>query len=127
MTDNWLFLCSLVFRKRFLKSEIKDFWKKLMPIFCCKPQVASFYSSLIQPYTKLCHRQNSDKHTDEIIHPVHFKLASLYFLALKKIFVNSQWFSSPHLFKSFLQLRVIVGHLLRFILIISIHLDPEKE
>ena len=59
-----------------------------MPTFCCKPHVASFYSSLIQPYTKLCHRQNSDrqtdKHTDEIIYPVHLRLASLYFLALLK-------------------------------------------
>ena len=41
----------------FLKSEIKDFQRKLMPTFCCKPQVASFYSSLKQPYRKLCHRQ----------------------------------------------------------------------
>ena len=52
-----------------------------MPTFCRKPEVASFFSYLIQPYTKLCHRQNSDKHTDEIIHPIHLRLASLYFLA----------------------------------------------
>ena len=52
-----------------------------MPTFCRKAEVASFYSSLIQPFIKLCHRQNSDKHTDEIIHPVNLRLASLYFLA----------------------------------------------
>ena len=63
--DYWLFLRSLVFRKGFSKSEIKDFWRKLMPTFCRKPHVASFYSSLIQPYTKLCHRQK-DRHTYEI-------------------------------------------------------------
>ena len=31
---------------------------------CRKLQVASFYSSLMQPYTKLCHRQNEFGHTD---------------------------------------------------------------
>ena len=35
----------------------KDFLRKLMPTFCRKLQVASFYSSLKQPHTKLCHRQ----------------------------------------------------------------------
>ena len=39
-----------------------------MPTFCRRPHVASFHSSLMQPYTKLCHRQNSDRHTDEIIY-----------------------------------------------------------
>ena len=43
-----------------------------MPMFCRKPQVVSFYSSLMQPYTKLCHRQTeriwTDRHTDEIIY-----------------------------------------------------------
>ena len=43
-----------------------------MPTFCCRPQVASFYSSLIQPYTKLCHRHtefgHTEGHTDEIIY-----------------------------------------------------------
>ena len=52
-----------------------------MPTFCRKPEVASFYSSVIQPYTKLCHRQTefgqTDKHTDEIIYPVHLRLALL--------------------------------------------------
>ena len=38
-----------------------------MPTFCRKPEVASFYSSLKQPYTKMCHR-TTDKHTDEIIY-----------------------------------------------------------
>ena len=41
-----------------------------MPTFCRKPHVASFYSSLTLPYTKLCHRQNefgqTDRHTYEI-------------------------------------------------------------
>ena len=45
------------FRKGFTKSEIKDFGRELMPTFCRKPHVASFYSSLTVPYTKLCHRQ----------------------------------------------------------------------
>ena len=31
-----------------------------MPTFCRKPQVASFYSSLKQPYTILCHRQTME-------------------------------------------------------------------
>ena len=39
-----------------------------MPTFCRKPEVASFYSSLIQPYTKLCHRQTEFGDTDEIIY-----------------------------------------------------------
>ena len=44
-----------------------------MPTFCRKPEVASFNSSLTLPYTKLCHRQNSDRqnsdrHTDKIIY-----------------------------------------------------------
>ena len=38
-----------------------------MPTFCRKPHVASFYTSLTLPYTKLGHRQNSEfGHTDEI-------------------------------------------------------------
>ena len=40
-----------------------------MPTFCRKPEVASSYSSLKQPYTKMCHRQTNkqiDRHTDEI-------------------------------------------------------------
>ena len=56
MTENWLILRLLVLWKGFSKSEIKDFWRKLMPTFCRKPQMASFYSSLTLPYTKLCHR-----------------------------------------------------------------------
>ena len=46
-----------------------------MPTFFRKPHVASFYSSLIEPYKKLCHRQTefgqTEGHTDEII-CVHF-------------------------------------------------------
>ena len=38
-----------------------------MPIFCRKPDVASFYSYLIQPCTKMCHR-TTDRHTDEVIY-----------------------------------------------------------
>ena len=38
-----------------------------MPTFCRKPEVASFYSSLKQPYTKMCHR-TTNRHTDEIIY-----------------------------------------------------------
>ena len=47
-----------------------------MPTFFRKPQVASFYSSLKQPYTKLCHRHKdrirtegqTEGHTNEIIY-----------------------------------------------------------
>ena len=43
-----------------------------MPTFCRKVQVARLYSSLKQPYTKLCHRQaelgQTEGHTDEIIY-----------------------------------------------------------
>ena len=65
MTESWLFLRSLVIRKWFLKSKIKDFRRKLMPTFCRKPELTSFYSSLTLPYTKLCHRQ-TDRYTNEI-------------------------------------------------------------
>ena len=40
-----------------------------MPTFCRKPEVASFYSSLKQLYTKMCHRttnRQTNRHTDEI-------------------------------------------------------------
>ena len=52
-----IFMLARFFGKDFLKSEMKDFRRKLMPTFCRKPHVASFYNSLIQPHTKLCHRQ----------------------------------------------------------------------
>ena len=58
-----------------------------MPTFCRKLQIASFYSYLKQPYIKLCHRQNSDKHTYEIIY-VRFRryvcISFVNFLLRKK-------------------------------------------
>ena len=60
------------FSGRIFRIWNKDFWRKLMPTFCRKPHVASFYSSLIQPNTKLCHRKKdrirTKGHTDEIIY-----------------------------------------------------------
>ena len=53
-----------------------------MPTFCRKPQVASFYSSLIQPYTKMCHRttdRTTDRYTDEIIHVRFHRYVSISF------------------------------------------------
>ena len=59
-----------------------------MPTFCRKLQVASFYSSLIQPYTKLCHRQNSDRQTNILMkYSIRYILDQLryIFLSRKKI------------------------------------------
>ena len=71
-----------------------------MPTFCRKPEVASFHTSLIQPYTKLCHRQTDrqnefgDRHIDEITYVrfrryvcisfANFLLRNKYIAQLKK-------------------------------------------
>ena len=61
-----------------------------MLTFCRKPHVASFYSSLTLPYTKLCHRQ-TDRYTYEIKY-VRFRryacISFAIFLLRKKYIVQ---------------------------------------
>ena len=62
-----------------------------MLTFFCKPQVASFYSSLKQPYTKLCHRQNLDRQTYLWNNLRMFLLIRLYKLRKKYIAQLKYW------------------------------------
>ena len=67
-----------------------------MPTFYRKPDVASFYSSLMQPHTKLCHRQTEFGHTDEIIY-VRFRwyvyISFANFLLRKKYIAQLNYLS----------------------------------
>ena len=62
-----------------------------MLTFFCKPQVASFYSSLKQPYTKLCHRQNLDRQRYLWNNLRMFLLIRLYKLRKKYIAQLKYW------------------------------------
>ena len=57
-------------QQRLMPTLAPPFWRELMPTFCRKPKVASFYSSVKQPYTKMCHRttdRQTDKQTDTLM------------------------------------------------------------
>ena len=125
MIENWLFIRLIVFQKIFSKSEIQDFWRKLMPTFFCKPQLASFYSSLIQPYTKLCHRQKDFSILFNAIHDENclgtfqclwFASLSHFFIVIavlpNKIFIcflNSFFFTYKYILKNYTEKQHIIS------------------
>ena len=94
-----------------------------MPTFCRKPHVASFYSSLIQPYIKLYHRQTEFGHTDEIIY-VRFRryicISFVNFLLRKKYIAQLKYTDHQNVYE-WIMITTFQVHLIVYIVYIYIH------